>query len=71
MTDKNKPEKCLFLLAEKDKWSIQEHLKPLKALYNGTGWYIEEKHRETIEQISQQANMRYIEWPLNEKHLKS
>ena len=47
--------------SEKDKWSIQEHLKPLKALYNGP-WYIEEKHRETIEQISQQANMRYIEW---------
>lgn len=65
MTKETKAKKCLFLIAEKEKWGVHEYLKPLNAFYNGSGWYIEEKHREDVEQISHQANMRYIEWPLN------
>jgi hypothetical protein len=56
---------CLFLISEKGKWGINEHLKPLKAVYNGAGWFIEEKHRSIIEKISREASMRYIEFPLN------
>lgn len=52
-------------MAEKGKWGINDRLKPLKAIYNGVGWFIEEKHRAQAEQISQQANMRCVEWPLD------
>ncbi|OJU79661.1 MAG: hypothetical protein BGO10_02205 [Chlamydia sp. 32-24] len=64
-TDDKKLNKCFFLLAEKGKWGVQDHLKTLKAIYNGAGWFIEEKYRSEVEQISQQANMRFIEWPLD------
>lgn len=64
-TENKKSNKCLFLLAEKGKWGVQNHLKTLKAIYNGAGWFIEEKYRQEIEQISQQASMRFIEWPLD------
>jgi len=59
-----KSDKCLFLLAEKGKWNIKDHLKPLSPIYNGTGWFIEEKHRVIAEQISQQASMKLLEWTL-------
>ncbi len=62
-TDK-KRKKCLFLMAEKGK-RIKDCLKPLKAIYNGTGWFIEEKYHTEAHQISQQANMRLVDWPLN------
>ncbi len=64
---KANPKICLFLLAEKGKWGIQDLLKPLQAFYNGIGWFIEEKYRNEVEQISQQANMRLIEWPLGDE----
>lgn len=57
--------KCLFLLAEKGKWGIKEHIKSLKPSYNGVGWFIESKHRDFVEQISHQAGMQLKEWPLN------
>lgn len=60
-----KQEKCLFLIAEKGKWGIKDHLKPFKPVYNGAGWFIEEKHRPQVEQISQQVDMRLIDWPLD------
>jgi replicative DNA helicase len=62
----DKQKKCLFLIAEKGKWAVTEPLKPLKPVYNGVGWFIEEKYRNIAEQISQQAEMRLEEWPLNE-----
>ena len=37
----------------------------MKPIYNGIGWFIEEKHRGAAEQISHQADMRLINWPLN------
>lgn len=61
----NKSSKCLFLFAEKGKWGVNEYLKPLKPIYNGVGWYIDEKCHAQAEQISQQGNMRLMEWPLN------
>lgn len=62
----NKKEKnCLLLLAENGKWGIHEHLKHLNPIYNGVGWYIEKKHYEAAEQISQHMGMKLIEWPLN------
>jgi len=63
--ENKKLDKCLFILSEKGKWGIQNHLKPLKPIYNGVGWFIEEKYRGEAEQICQQANMRLREWPLN------
>ena len=65
MAENNKEMKCLFLVYEKGKWGINEHLKPLKPIYNGAGWFIESKHRDIAEQISRQANMQLKEWPLN------
>lgn len=65
-TKNRKTDKCLFLIAEKGKWGIQEHLKPLKPVYNGAGWFIEEIYREAVGKISQQANMRFIDWPLSD-----
>lgn len=64
MTKETNDKKCLFLIAEKGKW-IKNHLKPLKPIYNGVGWYIDEKFRSEVEQLSKQTNMRLIEWPLN------
>lgn len=50
-TEEKKSNKCLFLIAEKGKWNIKDHLKPLSPVYNGAGWFIEEKHRAIAEQI--------------------
>jgi replicative DNA helicase len=61
----NAETKCYFLVAEPGKWAIKEHLKPLNAIYNGVGWFIEEKFYEELLSISQQAKMRLLEWPLN------
>lgn len=63
-TEDTKSNKCLYLIAEKGKWNIKDHLKSLNPIYNGAGWFIEEKHLNEVEQISQQANMRFMEWPL-------
>lgn len=57
--------KCFFLIAEEVKWGIGEHLKPFNPIYNGIGWFVEEKHYESVLQISRQANMKLLEWPLN------
>lgn len=57
--------KCLFLIAEKGKYSIQNLLKPFNPIYNGAGWYIEKKFQTEIEQICSQVKMRSIEFPLN------
>jgi replicative DNA helicase len=56
--------KCLYLVAEEGKW-VGGLLKPLKPIYNGAGWFLEEKHRVQVEQVSQEADMRLLEWPLD------
>lgn len=61
---KQKEAKCLFILAENGKWGVKDHLKPFGAVYNGVGWFIEEKFRNEAEQICQQADMKLFEWPL-------
>lgn len=58
-------DKCLLVLAEEGKWGIAEHLKPLKPIYNGIGWFIEEKYYEAALQITHQANMKLLKWPLS------
>lgn len=65
-TQDKKPTKCLFLVSEKGKWGVNEHLKPYKPIYNGAGWFIEDKHRDIVLQISEKAGMRVLEWTLNE-----
>lgn len=52
-------------MAEQGKWAVKDHLKPLGAVYNGVGWFVDAKHQLEVEQLCQQANMRFLEWPLN------
>ena len=60
----SKEDKCLYLIAQKGKQCVKELIKPFKGVYNGAGWFIEEKYRDEVEQISQQAEMPLTEWPL-------
>lgn len=70
MTDTiaNQPvSKCLFIIAEKGKYDVKDHLKQFGAVYNGAGWYVEDKYRGEVEQICDQANMRHLDFPLNDE----
>jgi len=64
MTDMHTKEKCLFIIAERHKYGISKHLKPLKAVYNGIGWYIEDKYTPQVFELCEKAKMKYMEHPL-------
>lgn len=59
--------KCFFILVEKYKKGIHKLLKPLNPIYNGIGWYVEAKYEVQVRQLCQEANMRFIEFPLAEE----
>jgi replicative DNA helicase len=59
-----KEKKCLYLVAEKGKWGIKDHVKRLNGVYNGAGWYIEAKYNAEVAHLCHEANMKYFEFPL-------
>lgn len=58
--------KCLYILKGKGKWGLKDILKPFNAIYNGAGWFVEDKHLEDVRKICEQADTRYFDWHLEE-----
>lgn len=61
-----KQKQCLLVFKEKGKFAVHEHFKSLRPIYSDLGWFIEEKHREVVTRICQQADMHFGEWPFLE-----
>ncbi|CDZ80176.1 Replicative DNA helicase [Candidatus Rubidus massiliensis] len=57
--------KCFFLINNGANFKIiNEHIKSLNGFYNGAGWYVEQKHKEAVFQLCQNANIRYLDFPM-------
>lgn len=62
-----KEKKCLFLINQGAPFrAVHEHTKKLNGFYNGLGWFVENKHKEAVSQICENASLRCIEFPILE-----
>jgi hypothetical protein len=54
--------KCLFIINQGAPFkAVHEHLKKLNGLYNGVGWYVENKHKEAVLQICENVSLKCLE----------
>jgi len=54
--------KCLFVINQGAPFkAVHEHLKKLNGLYNGVGWYVENKHKEAVSQICENVSLRCLD----------
>jgi len=61
----NSPKKCLFLINRGANFKlIHEHVKKLNGFYNGTGWYVESKYQQAVEQICENTSIFHLDFPL-------
>ncbi|MGK5594269.1 MAG: DnaB-like helicase C-terminal domain-containing protein [Parachlamydiaceae bacterium] len=57
--------KCLFIINIGDNFkAVHDHIKSLNGFFNGTGWYVEQKHKEAVSQLCQQANIKFLDFPI-------
>ena len=57
--------KCLFILNKDANYSlVQNHIKELNGFYNGLGWYVDYKHKETVSLLCQNINLICVDFPL-------
>lgn len=63
-----KEKSCLFVINQGVPFkAVHEHIKTLNGFYNGAGWYVENKHKESISHLCQTINkLQCIDFPLSE-----
>lgn len=63
-TTEAKEKKCLLILKQETNFNfkaIHEHVKSLNGFYTSIGWYIEQKHKEAVFQLCQEANLQFLD----------
>ena len=54
--------KCLFIINQGAPFkAVHDHIKKLNGLYNGVGWYVENKHKEAVSQMCENVSLRCLE----------
>lgn len=54
--------KCLFIINRGAPFkAVHDHIKKLNGLYNGVGWYVENKHKEAVLQICEKVSLKCLE----------
>ena len=54
--------KCLFIINQNAPFkAVHDHIKKLNGLYNGVGWYVENKHKEAVLQICEEVSLKCLE----------